>query len=209
MASSVLPRFPVELVSYQQQVRSWPSAGRHILAHYDRQSIIVYQAYNNSIADAAVKAGNFHADEVLKAGYSTSRMTWIKTNFLWMMYRSGWASKQFQERILAIRITRQGFGEILRQASTHGAVSVRLQWDPDHSPDGSKERARRAIQLGLRGDALEKFSREFIIAINDVTSFVKEQAQNVTENCENLMIPAETVYICSQEAAKNVNVDML
>jgi len=25
-----------------------------------------------------------------------NRMTWIKPNFLWMMYRSGWASKKNQ-----------------------------------------------------------------------------------------------------------------
>ncbi len=30
-----------------------------------------------------------------------------------------------------------------------GDSDVRLQWDPDHKPDGSKE-TRRAIQLGLR-----------------------------------------------------------
>ena len=34
--------------------------------------------------------------------YSTTRMTWIKPNFLWMMYRSGWAEKKGQENILAI-----------------------------------------------------------------------------------------------------------
>ena len=197
------------MASYLLQVKSWPAAGRHILAHYDDKSIVVYQAFNNRIADAALRAGNFHADQVLGAGYSTNRMTWIKTNFLWMMYRSGWASKQFQERILAIRISRKGFEEILREASTHGAGSVRLQWDPDHNPDGSKVTSgRKAIQLGLRGDALDKFSRQFLIDISDVTDFVKEQAKNVTDTCEQLVIPVENVYICSdEEATKNIGLD--
>lgn len=31
-------------------------------------------------------------------------------------------------------------------------IEVRLQWDPDHSPTYSKE-VRRAIQLGLKGEA--------------------------------------------------------
>ena len=31
-------------------------------------------------------------------------------------------------------------------------IEVRLQWDPDHTPDGCKEK-RRAIQLGLKGKA--------------------------------------------------------
>lgn len=44
------------------------------------------------------------------------RMTWIKPNFLWMMYRSGWAQKKNQEVILAIRICRSFFEELLFQA---------------------------------------------------------------------------------------------
>ncbi len=36
-------------------------------------------------------------------------MTWIKPSFLWMMYRCGWAAKPGQERVLAVRITHEGF----------------------------------------------------------------------------------------------------
>lgn len=87
-------------------------------------------------------------------------MSWIKTNFLWMMYRSGWATKARQERILAVRISREGFDTILSKAMTGrdekesgmGEKSpVRLQWDPDHDPNGCPL-ARRAIQLGLRNE---------------------------------------------------------
>ena len=31
-------------------------------------------------------------------------MSWIKTSFLWMMHRSGWGTKENQERILQINI---------------------------------------------------------------------------------------------------------
>jgi hypothetical protein len=134
-------------------------------------------------------------------------MTWIKTNFLWMMYRSGWASKRFQERILAIRLTRKGFEEILMKANGDG--SVRLQWDPDHTPSGDKISERRAIQLGLRGDAAEKFSREYVVSISDMTDFVREQAKHLSDCCESLMMPVETVYTCTEEAAKVINVDKL
>ena len=50
--------------------------------------------------------------------FSYSRMSWIKTNFLWMMYRCGWAAKKGQERVLAVWITREGFQEILSNAET-------------------------------------------------------------------------------------------
>ena len=86
--------------------------------------------------------------------FSFERMSWIKTNFLWMMYRCGWCSKKNQERVLAVRITKAGFHEILAHAWTrkHSATEeiVRLQWDPDHSPRYGKMQ-RRAIQLGLKG----------------------------------------------------------
>ena len=140
-------------------------------------------------------------------------MSWIKTNFLWMMYRAGWATKPNQERILAIKITRQGFEEILSKAinSSHSTSNtksdeVRLQWDPDHNPDGSKvESGRRAIQLGLRGDMLMKFSKEFIVEINDITSFVIGQKENIS-NLSLLTIPLETIYnISNEDLANRIN----
>ena len=43
------------------------------------------------------------------------RMTWIKPSFLWMMSRSGWATKPGQEHVLAVRMSRAGFENILGQ----------------------------------------------------------------------------------------------
>jgi hypothetical protein len=43
-------------------------------------------------------------------------MTWIKPSFGWMLYRSGYATKHRQESILKIKLTHQGFQEILFQA---------------------------------------------------------------------------------------------
>lgn len=104
-----------------------------------------------------------------------SRMTWIKPNFLWMMYRSGWGTKERQEVTLANRLKRNAFDEILglavhaqfnpqvygSQEAWKKAVAsfhVRLQWDPDHDPWG-KPLERRAIQLGLRGPVVQQYIR--------------------------------------------------
>ena len=38
-----------------QKESVWPKEGRHILAQYDDESVVVYQAYCNEIADYAVK----------------------------------------------------------------------------------------------------------------------------------------------------------
>lgn len=188
---------------YVQQAKLWPTDGRHIMAQFDDHSIVVYQAYNEAIAVAATKANNFHSNEILYAGYNPNRMSWIKTSFLWMMYRSGWATKPNQTRILAIRITRQGFEDILLNAATKGPSLVRLQWDPSHAPNGDKIPASRAIQLGLRGNILDRFSREFLLSITDITPFVREQAGNVSAANDSLVIPVEDVYQCLNPLAGN------
>ena len=81
---------------------------RNIYAVFDDKTIRVYQAYSNEIADEALKLGKFGSK------FSLTRMTWIKPSFLWMMYRSSWASKQGQERILAIDLKKEGFDEIVK-----------------------------------------------------------------------------------------------
>ena len=62
--------------------------------------------------------------------FSFDRMSWIKTNFLWMMYRCGWASKKNQERVLAVTISRAGFEQILANAYT---VGVRFKSNHTHT----------------------------------------------------------------------------
>jgi hypothetical protein len=61
----------------------------------------VYQVFNPQIAKQVVEKQNFYGIP----GYSLDRIIWIKATFSWMMYRSGWAKKKDQERILAIFLT--------------------------------------------------------------------------------------------------------
>lgn len=70
---------------------------RQIRALYDADTLRVYQAYSESIADAALAHGTF-----VSPPFKMERMTWIKPSFLWMMYRAGWGYKDpGQARILA------------------------------------------------------------------------------------------------------------
>jgi hypothetical protein len=189
---------------YLDQQARWPQSGRHILAQYDAESIVVYQAYNASVGNFASNRGYFGGSH-----FSLDRMSWIKPNFLWMMYRCGWASKPNQEVVLAVRLRRSAFDTLLQQAVPSSYVrelyptyeawqaavqgsNVRVQWDPDHDPAGNKLE-RRAIQLGLRGPALASYAREWIISIEDVTEFVREQAQHI-HNPAALITPREDVY---------------
>ena len=193
------------LEPYLQQEQHWPKSGRHILAQFDDETIVVYQAYKPSIGEPAAATGRFGA------GFKLERMSWIKPNFLWMMYRCGWASKPDQETVLALTLRRSAFDAYLAAAvhssfvsevyGDHSAWSdavkrsdVRLQWDPDHAPSGADEE-RRAIQLGLRGAALRSFTTSDLVAIENVTELAKEQSRHkACDQWARLMLPRERVY---------------
>jgi hypothetical protein len=190
--------------SYLAQTARLPKTGRHIVAQFDDESVVVYQALRPAIGHFAAQHGYFGG------AFSLNRMSWIKPNFLWMMYRCGWASKEGQEVVLAVRLRRTAFDEILRravhatyvpkvyqsQAAWKEAVArsdVRLQFDPDHDPSGAPIQ-RRAIQLGLRGEFLSKYAREWLLGVEDVSEFVRKQSQHARSPYSRLITPREEVY---------------
>ena len=190
---------------YLEQVAGWPKDGRHVLAQFDDETVVVYQAYCPAIGRFAVENG------VLGGEFRYSRMSWVKPNFLWMMYRSGWGTKENQEVTLGLRVRRTFFdgllaaavpstwdaGEFATPADWSKAVArsaVRVQWDPDHNPAGGKL-ARRAVQLGLRGDVLEAFGRHELVEVLDLTAFVAEQRERLAAGgVSALLTPRERVY---------------
>jgi len=205
--------------SYTEQAALWPPTGRHVLAQHDAETVIVYQAFRPSIANFAIRHGSFGHD------FSYARMSWIKPNFLWMMYRSGWGTKEDQEMTLGLRLGRRFFDGILGQAvaSSLGescfereedwkaalrSSEARLQWDPDHDPHG-RAVARRAIQLGLRGSLLEAFGKRELLEVIDMTAFVEAQrAELQRSGTSRLRTPLERLYVPGDEAvAKRLGLD--
>lgn len=205
----------LRLAPYLEQRARWPADGRAILAQFDADSVVVYQAYRPEIGLHTAAHGRFGG------GWSRDRMSWIKPNFLWMAYRCGWATKPGQEVVLALWLRRAGFDEILAGAvaSSHDprvhaaradwqhAVArsdVRLQWDPDHAPNGAPE-ARRAVQLGLRGEALRRFADEWLLAVEDITPLVAAQRPHACSPYAALVTPEEHVYpVADPEAARRL-----
>lgn len=200
----------LKLKKYKEQLQEWPQKGHHIMAQYDDEKIIVYQSYKRKIGEFAVKNQYFGGE------FSLERMTWIKPNFLWMMYRNGWGTKEGQEYVLALHLKMSAFKRYLENAvySSYDEKleisreewqdqvkesSARLQWDPDHNPFGTKLE-RRAIQIGLRNVFARSFAKDDIILIEDISDFVKEQHQFVLNNdLENLMIPEEKPLLLDDE----------
>jgi hypothetical protein len=142
-----------------------------------------------------------------------------------MMYRSGWGTKPDQEVTLAIWLRRSAFDVVLSQAvpssfdaqryATEAAwkaavatSDVRVQWDPDHSPDGAPL-LRRALQLGLRGATLGHYAQDWIVAIEDVSAFVARQRQMLAAGrLDQLETPREEAYAVTDElVARRLGID--
>lgn len=178
---------------------------KQIRAVYNEETIRVYQAYPEVIAKEAVELQTFGSH------FKMGRMTWIKPSFLWMMYRCGWASKEGQERVLAIDIKKTAFDYIVKNAvlSTHHPETgitmeewrqrvqnsdIRCQWDPERDIWGNPLEYR-SIQLGLRGQAVESYVKDWIVGIEDITYYVKEldamrkDGEDITER-----LPKEQIY---------------
>lgn len=180
----------------------------------------MYQAYSPQIADAALRAGTFVAP------FKRDRMTWIKPSFLWMMYRSGWASKPNQERVLAIELLREGFQWELKNSSlshydpaVHEGVEewkkekeaspVRVQWDPERSIDLERE-SHRAIQIGLSGEAVDHYIDDWIVSISDVTALAHTMESDVREGRfeqARTKLPRESPYPLPAPICRRIGAD--
>ena len=162
-----------------------------IRADYDETTIVVYQAYSPAIAEPAVREQRFVEP------FSLNRMTWIKPSFLWMMGRSNWARKPGQERILAVRITREGWESALSQAAltsyksaVHGdrarweqelkSSPVRVQWDPERTLTMATLDAR-SIQVGLSRHIVPDYVEKWTTEIRDITPTVHKMADLLKE----------------------------
>lgn len=146
---------------------------QQIRARFDAKGIVVYQAFNDAIAEAALAAQRFVPP------FSVNRMTWVKPSFLWMMERCGWAAKTNQERVLAVHVRREHFDAAVAAAVStsvqHSHAEVRVQWDPERDLRGRKL-AHRSLQLGLGRAVARRYATEWISSIEDVTPLVKKLA---------------------------------
>ncbi|KAK1998615.1 hypothetical protein LX36DRAFT_575930 [Colletotrichum falcatum] len=156
-----------------------PTPFRQIRALFDEEDITVYQAYNSTIATAAVEAHRLDASLSFKA----TRMTRIKPSWAWMLYRAGYLFKDpGQERLLALRMRRGDSVGLLRKGvlARHGSGNrdgggVGIPWDPER--DVRLERLRhRSIQIGIPppGGICQDWVANMIVGIEDFTARARE-----------------------------------
>ncbi|MCJ1680608.1 DUF4291 domain-containing protein [Streptomyces sp. APSN-46.1] len=180
---------------------------RRVRAAHTDTTVTVYQAYSPRLGVPAARDGRF------PPAWKRERMTWIKPSFLWMMYRSGWATKDGQETVLAIEITREGFDHALRHAclshferGTHAdraswqralrEAPARVQWDPERDPH-LNPLPYRSLQLGLSGPASRAYADEWTVSIRDVTPLAREihgLLRAGEQDAARALLPVETPY---------------
>lgn len=186
-----------------------------IRADFDRTTIVVYQAYNDAIADAALTAQRFVPP------FSMTRMTWLKPSFLWLMHRSHWGKKSGQTRTLAIRLKRSAWDQALTQGvlthpepSIHGdawhdafdQAQVHVQWDPERSLRGQALN-HYSIQVGIGRHLIGEFASDWIVGIEDRSPQVaKIERMLRAKGRKNLArhLPPERPYPMPEEARRRL-----
>ncbi|MFJ6383728.1 DUF4291 domain-containing protein [Kitasatospora sp. NPDC092039] len=184
-----------------------PEPKFEIRALHTASTVTVYQAYAPEIGLPAARDGRF------PAVWKRDRMTWIKPSFLWMMYRCGWATKEGQETVLAVEITREGFEWALRNSCLSHYVPelhpdqaawkrelkrspARVQWDPERGLR-LQPLPHRSLQLGLAGEAARRYADDWIVSITDVTELahtVHAHVRNGELDAARQLLPAERPY---------------
>lgn len=196
------------------------SPAREIRADFDRDTIVVYQAYAPRIAEPAVRAQRFVPP------FSLGRMTWIKPSFLWLMHRSRWNAKRGQERTLRVRIRRSGWDEALASGvltSPDGPVFsergvwqrafdealVHVQWDTERSLRGAAL-DHYSIQVGLTRHVIEDFVSSWTVGIEDFTATaakIREHLRRGKTAAARRLLPPERPYPVDAEVARRLMMD--
>lgn len=178
-----------------------------IRANYDRDTIVIYQAYSDNIADVALKLQRFASP------FSFHRMTWIKPSFLWLMHRSNWGQKSNQQRTLAVHISRIGWEKALSLGTlTHPEPAVfpiasawetefansrvHVQWDTERSLRGAGLN-HFSIQVGIGRQMIQEYVDQWIVKIEDFTSTVskvRDLLKSGDEKNAKRHLPPERVY---------------
>lgn len=193
---------------------------RQVRATFDRDSLVVYQAYDHKIADAVMDAGRFVEP------FSFGRMTWIKPSFLWLMARSNWGAKRGQERTLAVRISRAGWEEALGlgcltayhpgvhrdYASWEAAfesAQVHVQWDPERGLRG-EQLPYDSIQVGISRHVIRRFADAWVVGLEDITATVDKirSARDRGRHKEaRRHLPVEAAYRLLDGLGRRIGID--
>jgi hypothetical protein len=195
---------------------------RQIRAHLPTPTtIIVYQAYSDPIATAAVASQSLSASPL----FNPARMTWIKPSWCWMLYRSGYSYKDAnQARILALTMRLEDFWWLLRRARVtdeggfkKGGEEVRVQWDPERGVRLGRMEGTRSVQIGVPRDLSRRWVEEMVVRIEDVTERAREMKRVLDEDADRKvgrdklvemgLVPVEEVVDVPEDVRARLGMD--
>ncbi|KAG6828409.1 hypothetical protein H0H87_002101 [Tephrocybe sp. NHM501043] len=173
---------------------------RQIRAHYDDDTITVYQAYSAEIAIPAL-------DDRYRAGYS---------------YKD-----EGQSHILALKMKHEHFHQLLAAAfvthPNHGNQlseeekerPVRVKWDPERTA-ALEPLPYRSIQIGISNPLSKKWVNEWIISIEDVRTRAmalkdaldKDMSLTLEDLVSKGLVPRENVYEVSKELQQILKMEL-
>ncbi len=133
---------------------------RQVRAAQTETTVRVYQACSPAVADAALEKQTFTEPD-----HST---IWLDPSFRWAAYDSGNGSKPGHERVLAVDLTRDGFEWALAHPGP-----VLIQWEAERDLDHTALNFE-ALRLGLTGEALARYTDEWVTAITDITPVIRD-----------------------------------
>jgi hypothetical protein len=84
---------------------------------------------------------------------------------------------------------------------------VRVQWDPERTPH-LKPLPHRSLQVGLGGQAVDRYVDEWITSISDVTDTartIKDLLRRGDEAAATAMLPQEQPYPLPEDIAGNIH----
>lgn len=117
-------------------------------------------------------------------------------------------------------MTHENFKQLLSNASVTPALSptdlkkpVRVQWDPERTPQIGIL-PYRSIQIGIPRLITEKWVREWIVSIEDVTERARELKRAIEEGVRNKeelikrgLMPLEREYVLEQPLRDILGID--
>ncbi len=155
-----------------------PTQGRHLLASFDDERAVVWQAHAPDVASQALADGRFGGPG------------WRGDPLPSLLERCGWGTRLGRERILAVFLTRDGLDAILRQAvhaefeaAVYASMAswrlatrwspVSIAWYRDRDATGG-ELERETPRLGLRDAALSRFTDTWVVGVEDWTERLRQ-----------------------------------
>ncbi len=177
-----------------------PAVGSQLLLQSDAETVVVYQAFDEGVGSHAVKTGHFGG-----RAWRMDRRSAVRTSLPDVLHRANWGERKGKEWILAIRLRRSGFDQLLRQAihrtfppglyeskrswelaTRYSQVS--WEWAPDRDLQGNVL-GRLAGRLGMRDAALANFATVWIEEIVDLSDWARQ-----SRGAADLEVPTSAPY---------------